>query len=459
MKRLIETRPKVSLGILPFCRKTEREPLALLRSAWKRISLFVHCGRVAGLALLTVALAHNAMAQSGRIERGTISSAALAGNLFNDPTNRPYAVYLPPSYAQGQRRYPVFYMLHGRTGNIDSHLGEVQSALDSMIRTRQIGEMMAVFVDGQNALLGSFYRSSTATGDYETYIAHDLVNLIDARYRTLATNASRGITGFSMGGYGAMHLALNYPNTFSVVVAQSGYYDTTDAATDGALKEIARVNPMTSAAIASMSLGSQTIFTFLPSAVPNPSRPPFYYDAPYSYANGQYTTNQNTLQRLRDADIAHGALGKFLQGTTSLHGIKIVHGTADSLSPISQARTLHQALLSAGLDHVYEEHSGGHQFLAERSLTFLSQGLVGAERYITPPRLTLNRTGVAPVMRFSTQAGVDYRIEHTATLDATNFQWTQFQVVNGTGQAVQMPLPINATNGFFRLSASNTVGP
>src|SRR6185436_7519764 len=125
------------------------------------------------------------------------------------------------------------------------------------------------------------------------------------------------------------------------------------------------------------------------------------------------------------------ALSNFLQRTTSLRGIKIVHGTSDSLVPVSQARTLHQALLSAGLDHVYEEHAGGHQFLADRSLTFLSQALVGAERYISPPSLTLTRTGVDAVMRFSTQAGVDYRIEHTASLDATNFQWMQFEAVKG----------------------------
>ena len=158
-----------------FFGKTEREPLEWLRSALKRISPFVHYGRVAGLALLTVALADKAGAQNGSIERGTISSTALAGNLFNDPTNRPYAVYLPPSYAQGQRRYPVFYMLHGTEENLDTYLGEVQATLDSMIQARQIGEMIAVFVDGQNALLGSFYRTSAATGDYETYIAHDLV--------------------------------------------------------------------------------------------------------------------------------------------------------------------------------------------------------------------------------------------------------------------------------------------
>ncbi len=379
MKTLTETRPKDS-----------RAPLEWLWSALKRISRFVHYGRAAGLALLTVALAHKALAQSGSIERGTITTAALVGNLFNDPTNRPYAVYLPPSYGQGQRRYPVFYMLHGTEQNLDTYLGVVQATLDSMIQARQIGEMIAVFVDGQNALLGSFYRTSTATGDYETYIARDLVNLIDARYRTLATNASRGLCGFSMGGYGAMHLALNFPNTFSVVVAQSGYYDTTDAGTDGALKQIARVNPMTFAAIASQPESFRGLFAFLPSAVPNPSRPPFYYDAPYSLGNGRYTTNQNTLQRLRDADIVHGDLGRFLQGTTRLRAIKFLHGTSDSLIPISQARTLHQALLSAGLDHIYEEHVGWHQFLADRSLTFLSQSLAGAELYISPPRAVGN---------------------------------------------------------------------
>ena len=424
-----------------------------------RIPPFLNSGRVLGLALLIGALAHTVMAQSGRLERGTISSAALAGNLFHDPTNRPYAVYLPPSYAQGSRRYPAFYMLHGFGENLDRHLSEVRVALDTLIRTRQIGEMMAVFVDGRNSLLGAFYRTSAANGDYETYIAQELVKLIDARYRTLATTASRGLCGFSMGGYGAMHLALNFPDTFSVVAAQSGYYDSTDAVTDETLKEIARVNPLTPAALASKPEGFQGIFAFLPSAVPNPSRPPFFYDPPYSVDNGQYATNQNTLQRLRDADIVHGDLGRYLPGTTRLRGIKIVHGRTDSLIPISQARTLHQALLSAGLDHVYEEHPGGHQFLADRSLTFLSQALVGAERFISPPRLTLTGTGVDAVIQFSTQAGVDYRIEHTNNLDVAHSPWTEFDAVKGTGQPAQVSVPINVNHGFFRLSARNSSTP
>jgi S-formylglutathione hydrolase FrmB len=127
--------------------------------------------------------------------------------------------------------------------------------------------------------------------------------------------SSRGITGFSMGGYGAMHLALNFPNSFSVVVAQSGYYDTADAVTDGALKEDRARQSNDIRSNREHDLATAGAFSLLPSAVPNPSLPPFYYDPPYTFGNGQYTTNQNTMQRLRDADIAHGALGKFLQQT------------------------------------------------------------------------------------------------------------------------------------------------
>lgn len=409
--------------------------------------------------MLPVVLTYDALGQSGRIEWGTISSAALAGSLFHDPTDRPYAVYLPPGYAQGQQRYPVFYLLHGWGGNPESHLEEMQSTLDSLIRTRQIGEMMAVFVDGSNALHGSFYRTSTVTGDYETYLVRDLVNHIDTHYRTLATQASRGITGFSMGGYGALHLAFHYPDSFSVVVSQCGYYDTTDAASDTALKQIARAKPLTPEAIASLPLRAMALFPFLPSAVPNPSLPPFYYDAPYTFSNGQFTTNETAVQRLREADILHGAVGNLLEQTANLRGIKLIHGAADPLVPVSQAHSVHQALLNGGVSHVYEEHAGGHEFHPHRSLTFLSENLVGMERYILPPQLILTLTGSNAEMEFSTQSGVDYQIERTGHLDAATLQWNHVERVKGTGQVVRIAMPVNTDGGFFRVNASNSTTP
>ena len=94
--------------------------------------------------------------------------------------------------------------------------------MDYMIRIdRSIGEMIAVFVDGNNKFGGSHFRNSITTGDYETYLVKDLINHIDASYRTIVHHNSRGITGFSDGGDDSMTLAMKFPNIFSVVVGQA----------------------------------------------------------------------------------------------------------------------------------------------------------------------------------------------------------------------------------------------
>ena len=172
-----------------------------------------------------------AFAQEGMLEEGEITSAALADNLIGDEATRPYIVYLPPSYETSGDRYPVFYVLHGYGGNHWSHPYTCKSALEKMIADEKLGEMIGVFVDGSSKFTGSWYLSSETIGDYETYIVRDLVDHIDANYRTTAHRDTRGITGFSMGGYGALHLALKYPEVFSVVDAQAGAppYDINDA--------------------------------------------------------------------------------------------------------------------------------------------------------------------------------------------------------------------------------------
>ena len=84
--------------------------------------------------------------------------------------------------------------------------------MDQMIQNGKIGEMIAIFPDGDN----SYYVE-----EYEPYITRDLVEHVDAHYRTIPHRNSRGITGFSMGGLGAMHLGLKFPDVFAVVVAQA----------------------------------------------------------------------------------------------------------------------------------------------------------------------------------------------------------------------------------------------
>ena len=59
------------------------------------------------------------------------------------------------------------------------------------------------------------YSTSPTTGDWERFVAEDLVAYIDGQYRTLANRMSRGLAGHSMGGYGALRIGMKRPDVFS----------------------------------------------------------------------------------------------------------------------------------------------------------------------------------------------------------------------------------------------------
>jgi S-formylglutathione hydrolase FrmB len=81
-------------------------------------------------------------------------------------------------------------------------------------------------VNGTNKLGGSFYVNSSVTGDWEDFIAQDVVGYVDSNFRTLAQSESRGITGHSMGGFGALNIAMHRPDVFGAVYSMSpGLFD------------------------------------------------------------------------------------------------------------------------------------------------------------------------------------------------------------------------------------------
>ena len=153
-------------------------------------------------------------------------------------------LWLPPSYAtQPQRRYPVAYYLHGAFGDENNWLnqGRLGATLDSLVAAG-MPEMIVVMPDGDDG----FYTTWNFLGDwpgcrrnrppnaepadsycvpwphYDEYIARDVVAFVDRRYRTMADRRHRGIAGLSMGGYGAISLALSYPDVFSAAASHSG---------------------------------------------------------------------------------------------------------------------------------------------------------------------------------------------------------------------------------------------
>lgn len=210
------------------------------------------------LLLISLAVACSARTPAGETPRPAGSAAApsaapapapsrVANEQFHSDAlgvDKAVVVYLPRGYdSQSARRWPVFYYLHGLGGNETNWVrsGKLDAAAD------QLGlAAIVVMPDGDDG----FYIDSAlpidydrcmkdGTGlflperephdttcvrarNYETYIARDLVGWVDAHYRTIARRDGRALAGLSMGGFGAMELALRHPDEFAAAASHSG---------------------------------------------------------------------------------------------------------------------------------------------------------------------------------------------------------------------------------------------
>jgi enterochelin esterase-like enzyme len=139
------------------------------------------------------------------VEHIKIHGTALEGNLEGDAVDRDVFVFLPPSYSKERsRRYPVVYALHGYSIGAEqwSHEIHAPQTIEGAF-AQGANEMIVILPDSKTIHNGSMYSSSVTTGDFEQFIAHDVVEYIDAHYRTIANRQSRGLVGHSMGGYGS----------------------------------------------------------------------------------------------------------------------------------------------------------------------------------------------------------------------------------------------------------------
>jgi len=154
-------------------------------------------------------------AAGSSIDHASFSSAALSGE-------GSFYVYLPPGFASTTRRYPVLYLLHGRNGHANAFLEiGIQRTLDQLIGEHAIAPMIAVMIQDRSTLenwrdVGS-HRSAT-------YVV-EVQELVDRMLPTIGTRAGRAIAGSSMGGFGAMHVALANPYRFSVVESWLGFFN------------------------------------------------------------------------------------------------------------------------------------------------------------------------------------------------------------------------------------------
>ena len=137
-------------------------------------------------------------------------------------TTQPYSIFLPPSYQAGTRRYPVVYFLHGLNNNHTSwtvdRYGRLHEKTESLILAGELPEIIMVHPKGDNSFYCNYADGSKR---YEDFVRQELVEHIESHYRVKEGGAHRSIAGTSMGGYGALKIAMKYPDQYSAVAGHS----------------------------------------------------------------------------------------------------------------------------------------------------------------------------------------------------------------------------------------------
>jgi len=158
------------------------------------------------------------------------SSQAIKNFPMGDPHERKLHVYLPPTYdPKRSEAYPVVFYLVGWGGRGSKLLYEdsvfswnFETEVTKAILSKRIPEMIVVFPDGSSRLGSSQYINSPSLGNYMDYICDELVEFVDENFRTSASASERILMGHSSGGFGALQIAMERPEVFSIVNSSAG---------------------------------------------------------------------------------------------------------------------------------------------------------------------------------------------------------------------------------------------
>lgn len=313
---------------------------------------------------------------------------------MGDPTTRNLPLYLPQDYDnQVSRRYPVVWVLAPfaswgeRLFNVQAWDENIVQMMDRLIGSGKIQPMIMAFPDCFTRYGGSQYLNSTAIGDYERYITSELIPLVDLKFRTMPDSKNRGVIGHSSGGYGAFMLGMRHSDLFGAVACHSGdmmfeqcYWPDIAGAvrcwqSAGSIEKFVMNFP--NIRDKGKDWGSALSIVAM-SACYSPNRDsPLGFDLicdPYSgEIREEIWARWKSFDPVRIASMNAKALN-------SLNLLYFDCGTRDEYNLFLGARALHRALERAEVQHIYQEHDGGHQRINWRyevSLTLLSSVLIG----------------------------------------------------------------------------------
>ena len=287
-------------------------------------------------------------------ERITIRGKAIEGNLEGNTVDRTVLVFLPPGYQRERnRRYPVVYALHGYSIGAEQWAQEIHvpQTIEGAF-ARGARELIVVLPDSKTRHNGSMYSSSVTTGDFEAFIARDVVSYVDAHYRTIPNRNSRGLVGHSMGGYGASRIGMKHADVFGSLYIMSPWclsprgIGPANPANEEALAAV-----KTPADSAALPFGLRAQLAAAAAWSPNPKNPPLFLDLP----TGE---NRPSVLARWAANAPLAFVDQYVGNLRQYRGIAIDVGDKDGLR--ADASRLHDALDKYGIAHGFEIYPGTH---------------------------------------------------------------------------------------------------
>jgi S-formylglutathione hydrolase FrmB len=315
------------------------------------------------------------VALKGKLERIKVHGKSLEGNLLGESAEPEVSIYLPPSYSTDRtRRYPVVYLLHGYTNTDLGYFGaegrQLHVIAERVFASGAAREMILVMPNAMNAFGGSMY--SNTAGDWEGYVADDLVAYMDKNYRTIATREGRGLAGHSMGGYGTMRIGMKRPDVFSAIYALSSC-----CLNEGTVRARG-AGPSPAETVKTMeeargNRGAQGTLARAAAWAPNPKNPPFYLDLPTK--NGEVVPDV-AVKWAANSPVA--MLDQYVPNLKKMKAIALDIGLQDNL--ITGNKLLVERMTAFGIPHTFETYEGDHgnripERLEQKVLPFFSKHL------------------------------------------------------------------------------------
>jgi len=297
----------------------------------------------------------------GTVVTEKLTSAILRDNRIGLDLNRNIKVYLPPDYSDSGKSYPVVYFCHSIFQGPEQIFedGNLTKLLERGFANGVVKEFILVVGDYTSPTTGSLYENSRATGRWLDYTIEELVPFIDSRFRTLRRADSRALAGEMMGGRGALLLAVQNPDIFSVVYALNPVGVGTGLLPIQAYPNWQKIHQAKSIGDLEGDHISQIFITMSQAFLPNPNRPPFYCDFIMEMETGELKYNATNARKQIDGFSLSNKLDEYAENLGKLRGIAFDWARYDPIQDhVYATQSFSRKLETFGIDHEAEEYRG-----------------------------------------------------------------------------------------------------